>query len=125
MQVEDEIWQLVVGGSEVDRSFKRRVEKGRPGFDEAVLGSSRTGLGGELDPGADRPDVSLVEEGRAGQSHDQAFDVCIAFPRRIGRQEAGMTASFRTALELQGEVRLEAEVEAVGRLVAAPAGVRG
>src|SRR5260221_14550056 len=110
MQVEDEIWQLVVGGSEVDRPFKRRVEQRCPGFDEAVRGSSRTGLGGELDPGADRPDVSVVEEGRAGQSPDQAFDVCIAFPRRIGGEEPGVTATLRSPLELQGEVRLEAEV---------------
>src|SRR5881394_4375412 len=63
VQVEDEVGELVVRGAEIHRSFKWRIEQRSPGFDVAVLGSLWALLCGELHPGADRLDVSLVKEG--------------------------------------------------------------
>src|SRR5881394_1132000 len=118
MQIEDEVGQLVARGSEVDRSFERRIEQWGPGFDEAVLGPCRALLCCELHSGADRLDVGLVKEGRSGQSYDEAFDVGIACFRCIGGDQAWMPASLGAAFEVQGKFWFKAKVQAVSCLVA-------
>ena len=63
----DEIGQRVAGGAQVDRAFDRVVEQ-RGDRPRVSVDRARGALvGGELDPGADRPDVFLLEGTLAGR----------------------------------------------------------
>ena len=78
VQGRDQVGQLMVGGAQVDRAFERFVEQGRGRPGVAVFGSFGAGLGGELDPGADDPDVGVVEQLALGQSHRDAVGIGFA-----------------------------------------------
>ena len=76
-----QVGQRVVGAAQVDRAFDRVVQQRRPCFREAVDRAGRAFVGGELEPGADRPDVPLIEEDRVRQRHRDPFHVRVTFTR--------------------------------------------
>ncbi len=106
------------GAAQVDRSRYGVVEQRRGRRRLAVDRAFRAGIGSELHSGADRDDVVVLEELRPRQGDRRRRNVGIARARFQHCPEFRMGAAFRPAEEAEGELGLEAQVLATGRLEA-------
>src|SRR5262249_14932433 len=118
VELGDEVGELVRGGAQVDGSADRVSEQRGGGGDPAVDRGRRAGVGSELDPGADRADAGVVDEGSGRQLDLGGGDVRFArFGLQVGDQR-GVGGAVDRALEPQRQLWLEREAFAAGELEA-------
>ncbi len=114
----EDVGQLVpVAGGQVDRSFERLLEQRRDRLRGSHHRVGRAVVGGELDFGAGRADVAVVEEAATGGIVTTALAM-FASPGAAVRVafSAGFWARLFPPLQLQGELRPEGQLRAVGGL---------
>ena len=111
MERGDEVGQRVVRAPEVDRAAQGLLRERRGRGGEAVDRAFGALIGGELDPGADGPDVVLGQELRMGQADDRLGDVgVVALGVVQHRFQGRVIGALGAALEGELQVWFEAEV---------------
>src|SRR3954453_19220064 len=106
----------MAGRTQVDIAAERLVQQWRARRHLPVNRSLRAFVGGKPDPGADSPDVRLIEELGMWQGDRDLRDYRVA---RAGMQDSGerrVVPPFGSTLETQGDPRFEAESRALPHL---------
>ena len=112
LEVGEQVGQGVVRGDQVDGAGERIFEQRRFGRGVAVDRPRRAFVGGQLDAGADRLDVGLVDQLRARQGQRRAGDVGVAGARvRVARSFGWPARRVCAAAEEAGR-QLRPEVSA-------------
>ena len=121
----DEVGELAGAtvGAEVDLAFEGLFEQRGFGLGEADIGARGAAFAGdvafgELDPGADGPDVGVVDELGGRQGDGSAGDVGVGAAAGIGNDgvHGGVASLLGGAGETHGELGLEGEGGAVDHL---------
>src|SRR5512146_2082211 len=124
VQVDQHVRQRVAGRGQVDRALEHFVEQRRACLGVPIDRVLRAFLGGQLDPRADRLDVTLIEDRRPRQDERRAAQVGVAaagFDNRPEPRVGGPLGRVLAAEDLRKELRLELQRLAFSR----PEFVRG
>lgn len=103
---ENQVGQVVVGGTQVDRAFQGFRKHWSERASMSVNRCRRTtgpvsAVRCVLNPGADRSDVALFEEGRVRQAQDKAAEVGVALVRPVDGAERREVTALGPASEGQ------------------------
>src|SRR6202040_2196613 len=116
VEVEGEVGEALGGGAKVGVAGQRLVEERRGDFGVAEHRAGRAAPGGEIDPGADVPDVSVVEQLVGWQGARNRGGVCFSGCGGDPGVDRRVAKAVHSAGQLQGELGVEGQGAAVGDL---------